>query len=385
MLIFILTLGVFSIINTEMGVIGILPLIASTYGVDISTAGLLVSLFALAVAISGPTLPLLLSCFNRKYIMIVVLAAFTVCNVISAFATDFNVVLITRVLPAFLHPVYVSLAFAVASSTVDKADIPKAVAKVMVGVSAGMVLGVPIVSYIASVTSLETAMLFFALVNGIALAVTIIFVPSMPVEERLSYGTQLRILREKNVWLAIIAVVFLNGGIFGVYSYLADYLERVTDYSVEFISIALLVYGLANIVGNIIAGRLLTDKAVVVVTAFPLALIGVYCLMFFMGNMTFSMAVIVLLWGILAGIGANINQFWIASAAPHVPDFANALFLVATNLGTCIGCAFCGWFIDSMSITYVVCGGIIFLGVSFMFISLGAKKQKEKINSNVLC
>lgn len=342
MLIFILTLGVFSIINTEMGVIGILPLIASTYGVDISTAGLLVSLFALAVAISGPTLPLLLSCFNRKYIMIVVLAAFTVCNVISAFATDFNVVLVTRVLPAFLHPVYVSLAFAVASSTVDKADIPKAVAKVMVGVSAGMVLGVPIVSYIASVTSLETAMLFFALVNGIALAVTIIFVPSMPVEERLSYGTQLRILREKNVWLAIIAVVFLNGGIFGVYSYLADYLERVTDYSVEFISIALLVYGLANIVGNIIAGRLLTDKAVVVVTAFPLALIGVYCLMFFMGNMTFSMAVIVLLWGILAGIGANINQFWIASAAPHVPDFANALFLVATNLGTCIGCAFCG-------------------------------------------
>lgn len=197
MLIFILTLGVFSIINTEMGVIGILPLIASTYGVDISTAGLLVSLFALAVAISGPTLPLLLSCFNRKYIMIVVLAAFTVCNVISAFATDFNVVLVTRVLPAFLHPVYVSLAFAVASSTVDKADIPKAVAKVMVGVSAGMVLGVPIVSYIASVTSLETAMLFFALVNGIALAVTIIFVPSMPVEERLSYGTQLRILREK--------------------------------------------------------------------------------------------------------------------------------------------------------------------------------------------
>lgn len=381
MLIFILTLGVFSIINTEMGVIGILPLIASNYGVNISTAGLLVSLFALAVAVSGPTLPLLLSRFNRKFIMIMVLAVFCICNVISAFATDFNVVLITRVLPAFFHPVYVSLAFAVASSSVDKSEIPKAVAKVMIGVSAGMVLGVPIVSYIASITSLEIAMLFFALVNGIALIVTIIFVPSMPVKSHLSYGTQLGILKEKNVWMAIVAVVFLNGGIFGVYSYLADYLERVTNYSAEIISIALLVYGLANIVGNIIAGKLLTDRAVSVVMAFPLALICIYCFMFFMGDMSLSMAVITLLWGILAGIGANINQYWITLSAPHVPDFANALFLVATNLGTCIGAGVCGYFIDGIDISYVVFGGIIFLGISFLFINIGAKNQRENIKA----
>ena len=202
----------------------------------------------------------------------------------------------------------------------------------------------------------------------------------MPVKNRLSYGTQLRILKEKNVWFAIIAVVFLNGGIFGVYSYLADYLERVTNYSAEFISIALLVYGFANIVGNIIAGKLLTNKAVTVVMIFPLALISVYCLMFFMGNMTIFMAVITLVWGILAGIGANINQYWIASAAPHVPDFANALFLVATNLGTCIGAAICGYFIDGIDISYVVFGGIIFLGISFLFINIGAKKQKENIS-----
>ena len=381
MLIFILTLGVFSIINTEMGVIGILPLIAGTYGVNISTAGLLVSLFALAVAISGPTLPLLLSRFNRKYIMIVVLAAFCICNTISAFATDFTVVLITRVLPAFLHPVYVSLAFAVAASSVPKADMPKAAAKVMVGVSAGMVLGVPVVSYIASLTSLEIAMLFFAFVNGVVLVATIFLVPSMPVKERLSYGTQLRILKEKNVWLAIIAVIFLNGGVFGVYSYLADYLERVTHYSAEFISIALLVYGLANIAGNIIAGKLLSSRAISVVTVFPLALIGVYCLMFFLGDMPLSMAAIVFGWGILGGLNGNITQYWITLSAPHVPDFANALFLVATNLGTCIAAAFCGYFIDNMGIACVVFGGMIFLAFSFVFINAGARKQQENIEN----
>lgn len=57
--IFILTIGVFSILNTEMGVVGILPEIADAYGVPITSAGLLVSLFALVVAFAGPTLSLI--------------------------------------------------------------------------------------------------------------------------------------------------------------------------------------------------------------------------------------------------------------------------------------------------------------------------------------
>lgn len=184
LIVFILTIGVFSILNTEMGVIGILPIVASTYNIEISVAGLLVSLFALAVAVSGPILPLLLSKYNRKTIMIISLGTFFICNVISAFAGSFWLVLVARVVPAFLHPVYVSLSFAIASSSVSEKEAPKAVAKVMVGVSAGMVLGVPVMSYIANLFSLEIAMLAFALVNLIALALTIIYVPSMPVKEK---------------------------------------------------------------------------------------------------------------------------------------------------------------------------------------------------------
>ena len=79
LIVFILTIGVFSILNTEMGVIGILPIVASTYNIEISVAGLLVSLFALAVAVSGPILPLLLSKYNRKTIMIISLGTFFIC------------------------------------------------------------------------------------------------------------------------------------------------------------------------------------------------------------------------------------------------------------------------------------------------------------------
>ena len=82
LIIFILTLGVFSIINTEMGIIGILPLISTHYGITITDAGLLVSLFALVVAFAGPTMPLLFSRMNRKKAMITVLGMFTICNII---------------------------------------------------------------------------------------------------------------------------------------------------------------------------------------------------------------------------------------------------------------------------------------------------------------
>lgn len=94
----ILIIGVFSILNTEMGIVGILPAIAESYQVSISTAGLLVSLFALAVAIAGPTLPLIFSGVNRKTVMMMVLSIFLLCNVISAFSTSFPLLLIARVI-----------------------------------------------------------------------------------------------------------------------------------------------------------------------------------------------------------------------------------------------------------------------------------------------
>jgi len=364
LLVYILTLGVFGILNTEMGVIGILPLIADHYQVSISTAGLIVSLFALAVAVSGPILPLLFSGMNRKHVMLLVLGIFIAGNLVSAITSNFTVLLIARVVPAFFHPVYCSLAFTVAAVSVSKDEASKAVAKVFVGVSAGMVLGVPISSLIATAASLAHAMLFFAAVTTVAFVATLLFVPSMPVAERLSYGTQLRVLRRSMTWLSIAAVIFMNGAVFGVFSYLAEYLKTVTNYAWNTISVMLFLYGAANIVGNMIAGKLLANHPLRTVKAYPFALAAVYILLFTMGQFSVPMAFIILIWGILGGIGGNITQYWIVSAAPEAPEFANGLFLTSANLGTTIGASVCGLFISGISTQYVVLGGILFLILS---------------------
>ncbi|MEX6699272.1 MFS transporter [Peribacillus frigoritolerans] len=370
LLIFILTIGVFGIINTEMGVIGILPSIADHFHVSISKAGLLVSLFALAVAVSGPTMPLLFSGMNRKKVMLLVLGVFVLGNIVSIFTTNFTLALVARIIPAFFHPIYCSLAFTVAADSVSKEEAPKAVSKVFIGVSAGMVVGVPIVSFIANAVSVEMAMAFFAIVNAIVFLSTLIFVPSMPVEEKLSYGAQLSVLKKSITWLSIVAVILLNSAIFGVYSYLTEYLKTVTNMSSNTISLMLLIYGGANIIGNIAAGKLLTKNANKTVVIFPFALGAVYIILFLFGQFTIPMAILTLIWGILAGIGGNINQYWIMSSASESPDFANGLFLTAVNLGTTIGAAAGGLFISELGTQYVVFVGLLSLLLSSVMIFL---------------
>ncbi|MFS0654919.1 MFS transporter [Bacillus sp. 179-C3.3 HS] len=376
LLILILTIGVFGILNTEMGFIGILPDIAAFYDVHVSTAGWLVSVFAIGVAVSGLTMPLLLSRYNRKKVMLLVLSIFVVGNIISIFTTHFTVLMLARIIPALFHPVYCALAFSIAAESVSKEEAPKAVSKVFVGVSAGMVVGVPVVSLIASVSNLQMAMAFFAVTNLLVLIATLIWIPSMPVQVRRTHGEQLNILTKSKPWFSIIFVILLNAAIFGVYSYLAEYLQSVSQVSANLSSLLLFIYGVANIIGNVAAGKLLTLHAKRIIIMTPIMLSTVYVFLFLAAQQTFLMILIILLWGILAGIGALVNQYVVTSAAPEAPDFANGIFLSSTNIGTVIGTILGGYFISNMGIQYVVFVGIISAGLSLLVISMRHHRTK---------
>lgn len=101
LLVFILTAGVFGIINTEMGVVGILPQIAQRFQISVPDAGWTVGLFALIVALSAPVMPVLFSRVNRRTVMLLALGTFTLSNLVSAFTDSFTVMLIVRPFPPF--------------------------------------------------------------------------------------------------------------------------------------------------------------------------------------------------------------------------------------------------------------------------------------------
>jgi predicted MFS family arabinose efflux permease len=375
----ILTIGVFGILNTEMGIVGILPLISEQFGVTVPKAGLLVSAFALVVAFAGPTMPLLFSKMNRKTVMVLALSIFTASNVISIFATDFNVLLWSRIIPAAFHPLYVSMALTVAGTSVERHLASKAVARVFFGVSAGMVVGVPITTLIATETSFSMAMVFFTVVNAAVLVATLLVVPSMPVTESLTYGSQIAVVKKPIMIVSFLTVIFLNGAVFGFYSYMSDFLGTVTQMSPRIISGILLVYGVANMVGNVIAGKLLTKDANKSVIAIPFALIITYLLLFVVGNLTIGTAIIVILIGILCGIMNNINQYIITEAGPEAPDFSNGLFLTAANLGTTFGTAVCGMFLTAINTRYTLFGSIIFLVITAILVIIRNSINKKSV------
>lgn len=379
LLVLILTFGVFGIINTEMGVVGIIPRIAETFGVTVPEAGWTVSVFALIVALSAPVMPLLFSGVNRRTAMLLALGLFTVGNIVSALTDDFAVLLVARAVPAFLHPVYVSMAFSVAAASVPQEMAPKAVSKVFVGVSAGMVLGVPVTGFIAGHTSVSVAMAFFAIVNASVLIATIFCIPSLPVQRKLSYGAQLGVLKKAVTWHSVIAFTFINGAMFGFFSYMSDFLDTVTELPFDAVSVLLLVYGGANIVGNVVAGRLLFRNARRCMIVVPFLLSAAYLLLFATGSQTIPASVLILVLGILAGIASNTGQYMISDAAPEAPDFANGLFLTSANLGTTVGTAVCGVFITGFGSRYSLMGALLFLaaGIGFVLVRNHIVKLKK--------
>ncbi|MED3788668.1 MFS transporter [Peribacillus frigoritolerans] len=370
LLILILTIGVFGILTTEMGVIGILPAIAEQFDISVSRAGLLVSLFALVVAISGPIMPLLFSGINRRTVMLLVLGIFIIGNIVSMFASNFTVLLIARVIPAFFHPIYCSLALTVAATSVSREEAPKAVSKVIMGVSAGMILGVPITNFIANQTSIQMSILFFAIVNIIAFLATLIFVPSLPVNERLSYGAQISVLKKPIVWLAIATVIFLNSGTSSINTFITEYLETITNISGNTLTFALFLLGVASLIGALLGGRMLSRNAVKTAISFPIVLGIVHLLSFITGKSIGPMMITILLWGILFAISNSVSQYWITNAAPEAPDFANGLFLSCGNIGVTIGTGIGGLIISGMGTQYIVLGGLLFLLLGLVSIVL---------------
>lgn len=104
---------------------------------------------------------------------------------------------------------------------------------------------------------------------------------------------------------------------------------------------------------------------------------GVYVALFFLGEITLAMGIIIFILGILAGITSNNCQYMITQAAPQAPDFANGLFLTSTNLGTAVGTAFCGMFITQFDTRYTVIGTFIFLALGIIFVFLRQYNERS--------
>lgn len=377
LLIIMLALGVFGIITTEMSIVGVLPQIAQKFAISTSQAGLLVSVFALVVAISGPFLMILLSGINRKVLLLIAILMFVISNIIYAFTTHFEVMLIFRILPAALHPLFFSIALVTAASLVPPEKSGQAVTKVFTGVTVGFALGVPLTSYIAELFSLEAAFMFGAVVNALAFIGILTLLPSMPVKEKMSIGKQIGILRKPGLWLNIVAVMFMFAAMFSVYSYFAEYLAKVTNMNGSLISGMLLIFGVIMIAGNQLFGFLLQKNILNTVISFLIAYLIAYLLVYYLGSYFVPMIFMVFIWGIIHSGGLIVGQTWLMSEAQESPEFGNSLFVSFSNLGITLGTSIGGWFISQLGIHQLIWSGFLFTLLSLLLIIVKVRYFKS--------
>ena len=358
---YLLALGIFGIGTTEFGVIGILPQLAAHFHVTIDKAGWLLSAFALVIAVFGPFMVLLFGRVEKKKAMLFVLTVFTVSNILSYEAGNFTILLLARILPAFLHPVFWSIALSTAAESVNKEDAPKAVGIVFGGFTIASVLGVPLSTLMADVFTWKAAFGLCVIVNVISGIGMAIWLPTIPAGKT---TTQLSILKKKTLWTQLLLACLMISAMYASYGYLAAYLGNVTRMSGSEISAMLLIFGITGVGGNWLAGKLLSKSISQTTIAFIAALAITHLILYAAGSYKVTMIPVIIIWGFIHTGGFLISNINVTSAAPESPEFVNSIFTSCGNLAVTIGATAGGMTIAKSSVHAIAFTSIALLALA---------------------
>lgn len=366
-----IVLGLFGLYTLEFGVVGVLPIITERFDVSVPRAGLLMALFALVVAVTGPFSVLLSSRLDRRLVLVGAQLVFALCSALSAFAPNFDVLMALRVVPALLHPVFFAAAFTAAVSLYPKDRQAHATSMAIIGTTLGLVVGVPATAWFGAQFSYEASFLFCAAVTLAAGVGLLIKLPRTTRATPLSFGHQVSILRKAAVWLNILATILTLAAMFAVYSYAAEYLKSETGLDGRTVSLMLLIFGMGGLLGNLIVGRLLVRRLVVTVLVYPCVLALSYVVLKVLGTDSVpAMIPIALFWGAAHTSGLVVTQVWLTTAAPEAHSFATSLFVSSANAGVVFGAAVGGLFIDEFGLGAVITCGLAASGLAFLVILL---------------
>lgn len=373
-LIAILTFAVFSILSTELGAMGLIPILQTHFAISAAEAGWAVSIFALMITLCAPIVPLLCAGFNQKTLMLLCLAVFSIASILAIFVTAFWQFLVLRAIMGVFHPIYCALALSIAAKSArNPKDAPKEVAKVFAGVSAGMVLGVPMASFLGGNVSYEAAQGFFALLTGLSFVLTLFFIPNTDRGQKPHLKEQVSIVKEPLLWLSMLFVILVQAAVFGFYGYLSDFLHKVTELNFTYISIILAIYGGTNIVGNILAGKALSKNANKSVVFSMLFMSLLYVAIFVEAQNALLLSVLIFILGILAGLMNNAVHFILTEPFPKQAEFVNGIFLSVANIGLSLGTIICGYVADMINLKMIALSACVLLVLGFVTVALRSK------------
>jgi DHA1 family inner membrane transport protein len=247
-----LAVGGFAIGTTEFASMSMLPLFAQGLGIDAPTAGHAISAYALGVVVGAPVMTVLGARVPRRRLLLILMAMFTVFNGLTGLSPGYHWMLVFRFLAGLPHGAYFGVAALVASSLVPANRRTRAVGQMFLGLTCATIVGVPMASWLGQAVGWRWAFALVAVLGLLTMIAVAIFAPNTPADAKASPLRELSALRRPQVWytLAIGAIGF--GGMFAVYTYLADILINVTHMPLSSVPWVMAVFGIGMTIGNMV-------------------------------------------------------------------------------------------------------------------------------------
>ncbi|MFQ2571489.1 MFS transporter [Aeromonas caviae] len=355
---FALTLSAFAIGTTEFVIVGLIPTIAEQLNVSLPSAGLLVSLYALGVAIGAPVLTALTGKLPRKWLLVGLMALFTVGNLLAWQAPGYESLIVARILTGLAHGVFFSVGSTIATGLVAKEKAASAIAIMFSGLTVALVTGVPLGTWIGQVFGWRETFLVVSLLGLVAMVGSLLLVPgNLPKGAASSVREQLSVLIRKPLLLVYAKTALGYGGAFTAFTFLAPILQQVSGFSAGAVSLILLVYGVSVAVGNIWGGKLADRMGPLPALKLLFAGLAVVLLV-----LTFTaphpvLAVLtVLVWGAFAfGNVPGLQVLVVKQAERHTPnavDVASGLNIAAFNVGIALGSVVGGFVVEHLGLMH---------------------------------
>ena len=251
-----LAFGGFGIGTTEFVAMGLLPDIASSFAISEPTAGHVISAYALGVVVGAPLIAALTARMPRKTVLLGLMAVFTISNLASMFAPSYEMLIAARFVAGLPHGAFFGLAALVASFLMGPRNRAKAVAHVMTGLTVATVVGVPMASWLGQALGWRSAFGLVVAVGVMTLTAIAFWLPPLRSMHVTSPLTELGALKRVQVWLAMLVGMVGFCGMFAVYTYISTTMTDVAGMSRALVPLALMVFGLGMVVGNLVGGKM---------------------------------------------------------------------------------------------------------------------------------
>ncbi len=323
---------VFIAITTEVLPVGLLPVISRDLGTSDSRTGLLVSAYALVVAVGSIPLTALIVRWPRRRVLIGLLLLYALSNVLTAAAGDYWIALGARLLGGLAHAGFFSAVFAAAVAVSPAARSGRATAIVASGTGLGLACGVPLGTAFGTAVGWRWAFLACAAVMLLLAGATALVMPRSDAPATAEIGTPIMTaIRGRALIMVAVMIVVLTLGHYTAYTYVSPMLLR-DGVGVSTISVVLAGYGVAGIAGLVLTGTVVDRRpraalyGAIVLTVACLLAVGLI-------HQPIGATIVVAAWGFAFGMLPTLIQAVALRAVPHSPDAAPAVVNSAFNVG----------------------------------------------------